>query len=129
VPWRLGVASLRFGISFIDRYGGCYMANPQIFSGYIKANAGFSTPAPFDGPSGWTVCKNGQTEIYQIRHNLHLVNPAKQMHITVTSMNAVVLPTVQSMSSDGFVITTLRSDSGAADESDLMFIAAYYPNV
>jgi|GEM_PF-2544219 len=104
------------------------MSTPQIFSGHVAAGAGFTAPAPFDGPAGWTVFKNGQTEIYEIHHNLHLSNPAKQLHVVVTSMSALVLTTVQSLAADKFVISALTSDSGAATETDLMFTAIYYPS-
>jgi len=99
----------------------------QIFSGHLNASDGMSAPVSFDGPSGWTVYKMQQTEVYQVRHNLNLSNPSAQFHVTVTGMTTWALPIVQSMSADTFNIVCRRSDNGGAMESDLMFVAVYNP--
>lgn len=57
-----------------------------IFSGRVHAADGFDSPVPSQGPSGWTVYKEQQTEIYLITHNLGLTDPEGQLHITVTAI-------------------------------------------
>jgi len=57
---------------------------PAIYSGHITAQQGFSAPTSFDGPAGWTVFKQNQTEIYIVTHNLGLANPEHDLHIVAT---------------------------------------------
>jgi hypothetical protein len=99
----------------------------QLFSGHLKAGDGFNAPVPFAGPAGWTVFKKTQTELYEVRHNLHLTDPAKQLHVAVTAMSVGVLPVVTKVAADTFTIETYLSANGAATETDLMFVATYYP--
>ena len=103
-------------------------SHPTIYSGYIGENDGFSSPAPVIGPSGWTVFKSNQTEIYEVTHNLGLSHPKKQLHVVVQTMKNNVIADIQ-VDENSFIISTWLSDSGGSTNSDLMFIAAYYPKM
>jgi hypothetical protein len=104
----------------------------KVYSGYIGAQQGFSAPAPFAGPPGWTVFKQQQTEIYVVQHNLALVRPEAQLHVTVTAHATFVLPVV-SVSSNSFTVSTWQLWAGtpqapAPIQSDFMFVAVFYPH-
>jgi hypothetical protein len=98
----------------------------NVYSGHVNANDGFASPAAFDGPTGWTVFKAQQTEIYKITHNLHLTNPAKQLHVVVMPETINVGVTI-SQSADVFTVTTLRHTNSAAVATPFAFIAVHYP--
>ena len=95
------------------------------YSGHIDANDGFSQPAPFAGPPGWTVYKMQQTEIFKVTHNLNLTNPKKQLHIVVTPCTSGILPAVTSHTANDFTITMLTAQNAAA-QTDFSFVAIYY---
>ena len=103
-------------------------SHPTIYSGYIGENVGFSAPAPVTGSSGWTVFKMNQTEIYEVTHNLGLTHPKEQLHVVVQPMKYKVIADIQ-VDENSFTISTWWSDSGGSTNSDLMFIAAYYPKM
>jgi len=97
----------------------------RIFSARIPADAGFNTPQPIPGLPGWTVSKKQQTEIYVITHNLHLKDPAQQMHVVASPMDVNTVLIVQNVEHDSFTISTWTPNV-AAKQSAFMFIAAYY---
>ena len=99
------------------------MAN-LVLSGHVPADAGFSAPAPFPGPTGWTVFKTMQTEIYKITHNLHLKLPQKQLQVVVTPARDGVIAAVTNSTADSFTVT-LRLPDMAAVASDFDFVAVY----
>ena len=100
------------------------MAN-VVFSGHVPADAGFSSPAPFPGPPGWTVFKMMQTEIYKITHNLHLKLPPNQLHVVVTPARDGVIAAVTGATADSFTVT-LRLPNLAAVASNFDFVAVFY---
>lgn len=102
----------------------------KVYSGYIRAQQGFDAPEPFDGPPGWTVFKQQQTEIYVVQHNLALSHPEAQLHITVTARNTFVLPVV-SVANNSFTVSTWQLWAGTPQapvptQSDFMFVAVWY---
>jgi hypothetical protein len=99
------------------------MAN-LVLSGHIPANAGFSSPAPFPGPVGWTVFKKMQAEIYEITHNLHLKMPPNQLQVVVTPARDGVLATVTSSTADTFTVTLRLLNTGPV-ACDFDFVAVY----
>lgn len=96
-----------------------------IFSGRVNANDGFNSPVPVHGPSGWTVDKKLQTEIYEITHNLGLTDPEEQLHVIVTAMKSGVVINVEDVTANSFRVSTWIGDTAPTD-SDFMFIAVYY---
>ena len=97
----------------------------KIFSGRVNANDGFDSPASVHGPSGWSVDKHQQTEIYEITHNLNLKDPEEQLHITVTAMKSGVVINVEDVSANSFVVSTWIGQTVPTD-SDFMFVAVCY---
>lgn len=96
-----------------------------IFSGRVNANDGFDSPAPVHGPSGWTVDKQQQTEIYTITHNLDLADPEDQLHVAVTAMGTDVVATVEEVAANTFRVSTWF-DQQLPIASDFMFVAVWY---
>lgn len=102
------------------------MSQPTLYSGQIGAEQGFDSPEPFNGPSGWTVFKSQQTEIYEVVHNLGLSNPQQQLHVAVTAMTPGVIANIDSVSANSFVISTWVASNQAPTATDLMFVAVYH---
>lgn len=75
-----------------------------VYAGFVGANDGFSGPAPFDGPSGWTVDKMSQTEIFKITHGLNLQNP-HELKVTATTTNPKTVANIESMSANSFTVS------------------------
>ena len=100
------------------------MAN-VVFSGHVPEDAGFSSPAPFPGPPGWTVFKVNQTEIYRITHNLNLKLPSNQLHVVVTPAREGVIPAVTGATANSFTVT-LRTTNMGAVASNFDFVAVFY---
>lgn len=100
------------------------MAN-VVYSGHVPQNAGFNVPASFPGPTGWTVFKMQQTEIYKITHNLHLKLPPNQLHVVVTPSKDAGITASVAHAADSFTVT-LRLPNLGAVQSDFDFVAVYY---
>jgi hypothetical protein len=98
----------------------------NVYSGHVNADDGFTNPAPFDGPAGWTVFKAQQSEIYKITHNLHLTHPSKQLHVVVMPETVNVGITI-SQSPDAFTLTARRHTDGATLATSFSFIAVHHP--
>lgn len=102
----------------------------RIFSGNIRAQQGFDGPTAFDGPPGWTVDKQQQTELYIVTHNLQLPNPDEGLHVVVTTKTQFVIPIV-SVGKNSFTVTTWQLWAGmpqapAPAATDFMFMAAHH---
>jgi hypothetical protein len=95
----------------------------KFFSAHVDGSQGFQNPEPLADIPGWTVWKKGQTEIYEITHNLGLVNPDRQMHIVATPMKPNIKLCVESVEKDHFTISTWGNTS---QSSSFMFIAIQY---
>lgn len=95
----------------------------KTFSAVIDAGAGFSEPVPVAGLAGWTVYKQGQTEIYKITHNLGLTNPALQLHIVATPMTPDTVLSIGNLSANHFVVSAWGASEFVPKETDFMFVA------
>ena len=96
----------------------------QSYCGFIQADQGFNGPVPFDGPTGWTVDKMGQTEIYKIHHGLNVANPNK-LRVVATTRKSLTFANVESVTSNDITISVwsaASSNGGAPASSDFMFI-------
>ncbi|MDB6061450.1 MAG: hypothetical protein JWM78_1553 [Verrucomicrobiaceae bacterium] len=93
---------------------------PQTFSGYIGANDGFDGPAPFDGPTGWTVNKEQQSEIFKIHHGLNLSKPHK-LRVVATTQKAFTIANIESLSTNDFEITVWTTN-GTPAITDVSFV-------
>lgn len=106
--------------SFFCRLFGC-SSGSIIYSANIGRNQGFDAPESIDGLNDWTVDKEGQTEIYNIHHNLGLSNPDRQLHIVATTRGldgSAVELLVAGNDSNSFTIITWAS---------FTFIAVLHP--
>lgn len=100
------------------------MPNKTIYSAKVNAGDGFDALAPLTDISGWTVFKMGQTEIYQITHNLGLSDPERDMHVVATSMSAGVDVIVSSLAENSFTISAWGEET-TPTQTDFMFIAVH----
>lgn len=94
---------------------------PQTYSGYLGANDGFNGAAPFDGPLGWTVNKEQQTEIFKIHHGLGLSKPHK-LRVVATTQKSMTVVNIESLTANDFVLSVWTT-SGAPAMTDVSFVA------
>lgn len=101
------------------------MPQKTVVSAKIDAAQGADTPAPIADIPGWEVFKMEQTEVYEIRHNLGLSEPERDMHVTATSMTAGVAVVVSPLKENSFIVSAW-GENQTPRQTDFMFIATYY---
>lgn len=95
---------------------------PTVYSAKIGANQGSNQPEPIPALPGWTVSKEGQTEIYKITHNLNAV-----LNVVATPMSTNTLLSVSSNTTSYFTVVSFTANTTAPKASDFMFVAVKNP--